>query len=267
MTPAGATTKSRPLIETYGAGAAVTERFGRLAVNLRGTVDRTSYENATLSDGTKLKLSDDNYNQYGAKLRAGYEVTPGVTPFVEAFIDTRRHDTRTDGAGYARDSNGIGARAGSSFEISRTLTGEASVGYAKRRYEDGRLADLRGLIADSSLAWSATPLTTVTLRAGTELAETNQAGASGAVVRRAGLEVTHALMRNLNLSGALTYQNTDYTGLARKDDSYSAALRAEYSLTRSVALRTSFTHERLKSSAPGNDYTANVFLLGLRLQQ
>ena len=38
-------------------------------------------------------------------------------------------------------------------------------------------------------------------------------------------------------------------------------------LARSIVVRGSFTHERLKSSAPGSDYTANVFLLGLRLQR
>jgi hypothetical protein len=43
-----------------------------------------------------------------------------------------------------------------------------------------------------------------------------------------------------------------------------AGARLEYKLTRSVAVRASFIHERLKSTAPGSDYTANTYLLGLR---
>ena len=31
-------------------------------------------------------------------------------------------------------------------------------------------------------------------------------------------------------------------------------------------VRASFTHERLKSTDPGDDYTANVYLVGLRFQ-
>jgi hypothetical protein len=33
-----------------------------------------------------------------------------------------------------------------------------------------------------------------------------------------------------------------------------------------VVLRASFTHERLKSTSPGADYTANTYLVGLRFQ-
>ena len=269
QTPAGVSAIGRPLVATTGAGAGITERFGRASLNLRGVIDRTAYEDAKLSDGTTQKLSDDNYNTYGLKARASYEIQTGISPFVEAAADKRVHDLRFDTSAlkYARDSKGVTLRAGSTFELSRILTGELSAGYSNRTFDDARLPDLRGLVTDASLTWSATPLTTVTFKAGTDLAETNQTGSSGAVVRRAGLEVSHALLRNLTVAANLNYQNTAYSGISQKDDSYSAGLRLDYSLTRSVMLRSSFTHERLKSSAPGNDYTANVFLLGLRLQQ
>ena len=179
------------------------------------------------------------------------------------------HDSQFDTSAqrYARDSRGLTGRAGSTFELTRQLTGEVSAGYSTRGFDDARLPDLRGIVTDASLTWSATPLTSVIFRAGTDLAETNQTGSSGAIVRRAGIEVSHALLRNLTLAANLNYQNTAYSGISQKDDSYSAGLRLDYRVTRSIMLRTSFTHERLKSSAPGTDYTANVFLLGLRLQR
>ena len=58
----------------------------------------------------------------------------------------------------------LGVRAGSTFEITRTLTGEASAGLQQRSYEDPRLRDLRGPLVDAALIWSATPLTTVRLQ-------------------------------------------------------------------------------------------------------
>jgi len=45
------------------------------------------------------------------------------------------------------------------------------------------------------------------------------------------------------------------------------SLQADYALSRSMVVRGSFTHERLKSSLAGNDYTANALLVGLRLQR
>jgi len=43
-------------------------------------------------------------------------------------------------------------------------------------------------------------------------------------------------------------------------------IRADYNLTRSVVITGSFTHNRFLSTAPGENYTENIFLVGLRLQ-
>jgi hypothetical protein len=48
---------------------------------------------------------------------------------------------------------------------------------------------------------------------------------------------------------------------------YQAGLTAEYSLTRSVVIKGSFTSQRMISSTQGSDYTANIVMVGLRLQQ
>lgn len=81
------------------------------------------------------------------------------------------------------------------------------------------------------------------------------------------IELAHSLLRNLTVTASAAYTNTDYQGVQQHDDDYSVGLRADYNLTRSVVVRSSFTHERLKSTVPGSDYTANTVLLGLRLQQ
>jgi hypothetical protein len=259
-----AAVSERPLVATTGVAAGVTQRFNRLLVGLRGTIDRTVYEDAKLSSGVVLSQSDRDANQYGLRLRAGYELTPGVIPFVEALADTRVHDIPVDSAGFRRDSDGIGLRAGSTFEITRTLTGEVSGGIVKRSYEDPRLKDLRGPLVDAAVVWSATPLTTVRLRAQTQIDETTIANSSGALTQRATLEVQHDLRRNLSLTGLIGISETDYEGVKLTEETVTAGARLEYKLTRSVAVRASFIHERLKSTAPGSDYTANTYLLGLR---
>jgi hypothetical protein len=254
----------RPLVLTSGAAAGVTQRFNRLLVGVRGTVDRTVYEDAKLPNGTVLDQSDRDATQYGLRLRAGYELTPGVIPFVETLADTRVHDRAVDNAGFRRDSDGLGVRAGTTFEITRTLTGEASGGVQRRTYDDPRLKDLRGPLVEAALIWSATPLTTVRLKAQTSVDETTIPYSSGILTRTARLEVQHDLRRNLSVTGILGVTENDYKGVPLEERTTTAGARVEYRLTRSVALRASFTHERLKSSTPGSDYTANTVLLGLR---
>jgi hypothetical protein len=258
--------QGRPQIWQYGGSAGVTHDLNRLQLTLRGSVDRSDYEDARLSNGAILSQKDRNQTQYGLRLRAAYEVTPGFKPFVQADIDQREFDEKVDSSGYMRSSNGLSGRIGSTFEISRLLTGEVSGGYQNRNYEDNRLKNLRGFVGDAAVLWTPTPLTTVTLRGTAELGDTTIAGSSGTTVRRATLEVAHALRRNLTVTGFTTFGRTDYEGQNLREDLMNIGARLEYRLTRTFAIRASFTHERLTSTQIGDDYTANVAQVGLRVQ-
>ncbi|MGN6463415.1 MAG: outer membrane beta-barrel protein, partial [Pseudolabrys sp.] len=78
-----------PVFTTFGGVAGIAHRFNRLEVGVKGTVDRTVWQSSSLVDGTTADNNDRNLNQYGSTLRAGYELRPGVTPYVEAGSDTR----------------------------------------------------------------------------------------------------------------------------------------------------------------------------------
>ncbi len=266
-TPTGSSFAKRSNIYRYGGTIGGTEKFGREALTLRGTIDRTSYDNATLTDGTFQNFSDNNYNAFGAALRAGHEITPGITPFAEIGTDVRHYDTRISLLGITHGSRGQNAKIGSSFELTRMLTGEASVGYSRRRYAEQTYQDARSPTFDSALVWTASPLTTVILRAGTDIGETQIAGTSGNLNRSLSAEISHMLFRNLTLSSIAAYQQSDYKGLYLKQDTYSGTLKAEYALNRAIVLKASLTHEKLKSSSPNSDYTTDTVLVGLRLQR
>jgi hypothetical protein len=256
----------RPLIYQYGGSAGVTHDINRLQMTLRGSVDRSDYEDGKLSNGGIVSQRDRNQTQYGLRLRAAYEVTPGFKPFIQGEVDTRDFDQAIDSSGYRRSSDGATMRVGSTFEISRQLTGEISAGYQNRRYDDARLRDLKGFVGDAAILWSPTPLTTVTLRGTSELGDTTIAGSSGTTARRVSLEIAHALRRNLTVTGVASFGRTEYEGQGLREDFSSVGARIEYKLTRTVSVRAGFTHERLNSTAQGSDYTANVAQVGLRVQ-
>ena len=258
--------RDRPLITSVGTTAGVTQAFGRFSVGLHGLFDRTAYDNGTLTDGTPVDLAYQNVNDYGAKATVGYDLKPGLQPFVEIGYDRRIHDDLVDQAGYRRDSDGIGGRIGSSFELWQQLTGTASVGYATRFYDDPRLKDLTGPTAAASLAWAATPLTTLTLQGSTAFNETTVIGASGIETRVIGVALSHALYRYVTLTAAVGYQQDDYVGADIVERTLTASLKAEYHLTRSLVIDATVSHQQLKSTVPGSDYTQEVALVGLRLQ-
>lgn len=256
-----------PIYTDVGATAGIDRRFNRLDISLKGAIDRVDYQDSLLTDGTSASNKDRDYNQYGLQARAGYEITPGLKPFVELDADRRVHDLSIDQSGYARDSDGLTPKAGTTFEITRKLTGEVSIGYLVRAYKDPRLLDLRGLVADSSLVWTATGLTTVKLTASSVAAESVLPGVSGLFQRDVGIEVDHAFRRWLLGTLKLGWGLDDYVGLNREDRRYAASLGLVYKLSRYMQLKGELRQYWLRSNVSGVDYTATAMLVGLRFQR
>jgi hypothetical protein len=259
--------RSPPRYSRAGATAGLTQGFNRFEVALKGVFDRTVYEAAKLNDGTTLDNSDRNYNQYGGTLRGSYELTPGIKPFVEGGLDTRAHDKRIDRSGFERDSDGVTWRAGTTFELTRKLTGEISAGYLTRRYEDARLRDLDGFIADASLTWLASALTTVRLTAKSAAEETTLLDVAGILKRDVGIEVEHSFRRWLIGTARFGYGVDEYDGVGRKDHRYVAGTTLTYKLNPMMQLKGEFRHEWLRTDAVGENYDASTVLFGVRLQR
>ncbi|RDV03425.1 hypothetical protein DXH78_01750 [Undibacter mobilis] len=256
-----------PIFTTAGGSVGLGQKFNRLDLSLKGDAERTAYQNSKLTDGTTASNEDRNYDQYGVTLRGGYELTPGVTPYVEGTVDTRRHDLATDFSGYQRNSKGWTALVGSTFELSRLLTGETGIGYTERKYDDTRLDKLSGFVGNASLIWTASSLTTVQFNAKSAVQESAVAGVSGVLSRDFGLQVDHAFRRWLIGSVKAGYGNDDYKGSSRDDNRYMVALGLTYKLSRWAQIKGEFRQDWLRSNFSGNDYTASTFLVGVRLQQ
>jgi len=251
----------------YGAGAGFTQRFGRASLALRGSFERNAYDNASLADGSQLALKGTSFDTYELRGRAGYEITPGYVPYLQASIDTRKHDANVDLGGYQRDSTGGALRIGTTIELTRLLSADVNVGYSHRNYQDPRLKSLNGPVAEATLNWQATPLTKVTVKASSTLDETTLSGASGIIASKMSGQVEHALLRNLTLTGLASYQNNHYSCGCRDDQILGGTLGANYLLTREMILRASYGFTRQTSTDPTGRYTDNIFMLGMKLQR
>jgi hypothetical protein len=259
---------NRPLIASYGETFGLTQYFNRWQFGLHGSFDRLNYGDATQSDGTTLALSSENYNEYGLQGRLGYELRPGLLPYIQLRGDIRHHDDDVDFDGFDRNSDGIAFKGGSQFDFVGLFKGDISAGYASRTYADARLPKLAAPTVDGSLAYSITPLTTITLLTGTDLSETTNPFTSGAISRHVSLQITHALTRQLTLTATGTYQNDLYVGQPTiRDNYYTAVLGVEYKLNRDLVLLGNYRYERMLTTFPNANFAANVFLFGLRLQR
>jgi hypothetical protein len=263
--PAGVV--DRPLIASYGATLGGNWKPNRLGVTLEGDVGRQTYENAKLGSGVTVNNSDRDYSAYELRLRTGYDVSDKLTPFVEVSTNTRQHDESIDRNGIARDSNGVSASLGARYNLTNLIELNASVGYRVQKYDDPTLPDLSGLLANGSLAWEATGLTTVTLTAATAFEETTLIGSSGSVNNTVGVNIEHRLRRNVILNAGMTFERADFSGVDRSDDTLRFEAGMEWRFNRSMALRANVAHERLMSSVGADDYNATLVQVGMRFRR
>ena len=261
----GAAAATRPLFASYGATAGAQQRFNRLQLSLRGSVDRFVFEDAQLANGSLIRQSDRNANQYGLRLRAGYELSPAITPFFETFLDTRIYDTPVDQFGLRRDSDGVAFTAGAAVQLNSPLTAEVSAGLQHRSYIDRTLQDITAPVVNAALIWSVSPLTTVRFNQQTGVIETAVPGSSGAFTDAATLEVQHDLLRNLSITLGGAYLSTNYDGVRIREQGYSATARFDYRFNRWLALRGSYIYSTLNSTVAFSTYDAHTVLLGVRV--
>ena len=254
-----------PIYTTLGGTFGLTQRFNRVEVTAKGTVERTEYQESKFTDGTTGSNADRDYNRLGGTLRTSYDLMPGLKPFVEVAADTRQHDLEFDRFGLRRDSDGWSVKGGSTFDVSRVLTGEASIGWINRKYEDASLQELNGFLFDASLIYVMSALTKVKLTAQTVAAETTVPGTAGVLTRNAGIELEHSFRRWLVGAVKFNYGLDDYVGSTRKDDRYSIGGTLTYKLNRWAQAKAEIRQEWLRSTVAGVDYDATVFMLGMKL--
>ena len=253
-------------VTTYGGTVGVANKLGDFTLALHGSYDREAYPDVALFGVGSTGLSADNYNDYGVKLRTSYRLSEAVSPWVEFGYDVRLYDGETDALGYLRNSSGYAAKAGVTLDVSKVLTGEASLGYGERSYQDPRLKRAAAPLIDASLIWSPTALTTVTLKAASALNDTVLAGASADLNRTFSIDIAHAFTRAVTLGFTGTYAIDQYIGASTRDDTTTLAARAEYHLNRNVVLKASASHQIFSSNQAGSSYVNDVFMLGVKLQ-
>jgi hypothetical protein len=262
VTPTG-----RAEVTTDRAAVALTHRFNRLSLQLRGAAAEQTYE-APSENGVILATEERDYTQREAALRATWSFRPDFGIFAEAGFDDRTYKAPSQSDGLLRDSTGERLRAGVSFgNASRILRGEASIGHATQRFEDGRLPALRGIIVDANLAWRISGLTSLLVTARSDIGESTVAGSGGAIARSAGVELRHAFRRHLIGTAGLRFSRADYEGVDVVEEDLTASLALEYHLNRQVTLFGRYAHIDFASSVPGGGYDADEIRVGVRLRR
>jgi hypothetical protein len=259
--------KGRPQNFRTGASAGATWKPNRLSVGGIGEVDRRVYEDAETNSGGIIDNEDENYTAYEVRLRTGYELDPGLEPFVEASVNRRNYDLKINDSGVLHDSSGFRTYLGVRIEPDPIWALEAKLGYGEQEAEDPTIPVQDGLVAQGSLIWRPSALTTFWLTAEKDFSPTSRECCVIADEFTAELRFEHDFRRYLTLSGSLKFDQEKYSMIDYTLRNFDAELGLEYKFNRTVSAKARVAHERVVSTIEGEDYETSVIEVGLRVQR
>lgn len=251
-------------VQTLTGGASIERDFGLLRGLAALDVSRTTYSDATLSDGSSVSLSERNRNEGNLRLRVGYELSPALIPFLEASTGRSFYDEATDSAGYARDAESYGGKAGVTVDLGEKLKGELGLGYRHVTFADARLAAIDAVVLDATATWSPRRGTDITLGLVTDVEPSVIAGQSGYVSRALTLSLTEQVRDDLvaKLTGGATWRDYRPAGTSGNDVVTTLGASMAYGLNRYLDLTADVSWER---TSPESGWETDVMRAGLGL--
>jgi hypothetical protein len=239
----------------------------RIGLRLDTTVD--SYDYNDVATGTGAIIDNDVRDRivYAVAPRATYEILPGYRAFARTTFNWRKYNSTLDAAGVNRNSNGYQFDIGTALDLGGIITGEVYAGYLVQDYDDPRFSSSSSVAFGGNLLWNVTQLTSIRAALARTVEETVLAGESSYIQTAVRLSVEHELLRNVLLTAAGAYINSDYQGGgARTDDYYEFGGGGRYLLNRLLSVGFDVTYRTRSSDVAGNDYDRMIIAARLRAQ-
>jgi hypothetical protein len=250
---------------TSDARAAISYNPFRFGMQLGAAVRRYDYGHTELLPafgGGERSNDDRNRDVYSMYTTALYEFSPGYGAFIRPSFEKRVYDMQT-GRAAGRDSNGYRVDGGITLLLTRLVTGEAYLGYLQYDFEGPSFEDLSGIDYGAQLRWYPSELVTVHLNASRTPTATTLSGASVADDRFVEVGVDYELLRNVIVQGGLAYTNTQFDGISRQDEDFSARLGVAYLLNPYLAANFRVARTTRASSESGQGYIDNILSIAL----
>ena len=115
--------------------------------------------------------------------------------------------------------------------------------------------------------WNATDITSFTANIDRQIRETIVSSSSGFIQTNISLGAEHALTPRTLLDADLGWAQFDFQGNGaggtREDDVIQAQLGAQYKLINGAALKANYRYSDRSSNIPINEFTGNIFNIGL----
>ena len=265
--PSAASTASKPV--AYNSGnifLAVQQDFNRVRLSGRVDYNDLDYKNATDLRGARVLQDDRDHSTTTVGGKVQYALTPAIALFGATAYNEHKYRLLPPIAAQNRNSKGSEVNGGADFDLTSLVRGLVQVGYMDQSYA-GRFGHVKGFTGLARLEWFVTDLTTVTLTGSRNIQDASAVGSPAYISEQTALQADHELLRNLVLTGRVSYETDKYKVISRSDTVTNAVLAGKYYMNRLFAFNLSYNYAKLASSGAnaGSRYVDNKILLGTTL--
>jgi hypothetical protein len=245
--------------DTFEGRLEVQHEFGRVTGSLRGAISRTEFGDTPVSGGGTVDSSQRDFTEQEVGLRFDYSMTDRSGVFVDVSVNDRDFDAGSNTDGQVLGSDGARLTGGVRFDNRGTLRGELGLGLQIQDPDDPALQTVQAFVVEGTALWAPTALTSVSLSASTELADSTTTGEDPDPTYNLRAGVAHALRRNVILNGGVGYTFDQDTSSVTFDAGF------EYRLRREIAVVGDVTHTI--NDVLGQTDEETTLSLGLRLER
>jgi hypothetical protein len=246
--------------------AGITHDFGGLEASAKIALQRSIFEDVALVGGGTEINSDRNFWEPSIALRGsigGRHAT--LKPFIELAYNPRFHDQTLDRNGQKRNSQGLTASAGLSFDGDALWSGEIALTDTVRSYDDANLKNANALGLRGRITWRPTNLTSIEATSGVALDETTLINVAATTTWSTGLLLTQALRDNLTAQAGATLalQNTG-TGV---DVTSGMKLGLDWQLNPNMSAGITYQGTWFNGDAANSDYDEQRLMTSIVLKR
>jgi len=248
----------------FGGSFGYDHTFNRLSLGASYDPQWLNYDNSVSITGEVIDNQDQDRRGDIWTFNAGYQFQTDMQAFVTFAPYKIKYDENQDRNGFDRSGNGYSINGGVNFTITGKLSGDVSVAYHDRTYNDPELPGVSGWAAGAGLQWNPTYLTSVYGRIDSGIEETTNEFSSGYFRTLYSLRVDHDLTSFIQLNAFVSYSNNDYTqipgapAISRQYDKiWRSGVGVNWFINRYLFLNASYGWEQLKTNVPEDGYTVN----------
>lgn len=234
-------TRSRTESTTDSFDAGFNARLGGVGLMARADYVTNDFEDAR--HRVTNAVVDQDFRDRGTwteTVRVTGSPDADVSMFAEVVFTQVDYDLKPPASIHNRDSEGYTASVGATFDITDRLSGEVSVGWAGRSFDEPAFDDASAVVVDADLTWTVTGDTTITLAAARGFEETTAALSPIFVATAVGASITHNYSPDFKVKAYIGQEWDDHENRDRKDTTGAAGVSAAWLVSANAELTAAY---------------------------